>query len=276
MDMLKLALEARLPFIHVTTDDILHVREILTHLVGGAAVNGFEAAENLDEAISGADYFFVSSDGVATGKLYRVMKNANKSLVFVNTKTSVLHFHGGTMLPPKEMILSELKKHTNAENAEEILTAFGGMTLKDTFEVIRLTLERDGKLTATGCNRRIEIKSMIDRHGHMMLGVAAKPSFTYTIGLSEKYGFELIMVGLRYEFAAQILNDVADHMKAGNSLDLEKEYSDFTNLPARFRMCDIEKAAEYVVQAENYYGHPVNVVQLVMCDREGRFPEDSN
>lgn len=120
---------------------------------------------------------------------------------------------------------------------------------------------------------RTEIKSKIEAHGHLMIGVAANPTFTYTIGLSEKYGFEIILVGLRYEYAGAMLNDLAEFMKT-NTLEMGRPYDDFANMPNVFRECDPAKVAEYVVQAENYYGKPVKVVQFVMCDRQGRFPED--
>lgn len=121
--------------------------------------------------------------------------------------------------------------------------------------------------------KRTEIKSLIDTHGHMMIGVAATQPFTYTIGLHEKHGFELIIVGLRYEYAGEMLNEVAEFIKT-HTLEMGRPYENFANMPNVFRECDPAKVAEYVVQAENYYGKPVKVVQFVMCDRQGRFPED--
>ena len=152
MDMLKLAIKARLPFIHVKTDDVLYVQQVLS-FIADEQVKPFQSGEDPAKAeLTEGDVFFTNMDAFPQ-KLYLNLKAKNKTLIFVNTKTSVLHFVGGTMLPPKEMILMELKKHCPDELAEEILSAFGGMTLKDTYEIVRLVLEKDSKLTTKGVNK---------------------------------------------------------------------------------------------------------------------------
>ena len=152
MDMLKLAIKARLPFIHVKTDDVLYVQQVLS-FIADEQVKPFQAGEDPAKAeLTEGDVFFTNMDAFPQ-KLYLNLKAKGKTLVYVNTKTSVLHFVGGTMLPPKEMILEELKKHTDDATAEEILSAFGGMTLKDTYEIVRLVLEKDSKLTTKGVNK---------------------------------------------------------------------------------------------------------------------------
>lgn len=152
MDMLKLALKARLPFIHVKTDDILYIQQVLSFIAGETVAPFPQTDDPAKVEFSDAGVYFTSMDAFPQ-KLYLRLKAEQKTLVYVNTKTSVLHFQGGTMLPPKEMIFEELRKHCDEATANEILPAFGGMTLKDTYEIVRLVLEREGKLTSKGVNK---------------------------------------------------------------------------------------------------------------------------
>lgn len=120
------------------------------------------------------------------------------------------------------------------------------------------------------------ILKTITKSGHQLIGVEGSsetPSFTYSIGLSEKHGYELIMVGLKPLYAGHIMNAVAEHMKK-QPLEMGKAYPDFANLPLVPRECIPKRVEKYTVQADQYYEKPVKVVQIVMCDREGKFPED--
>lgn len=152
MDFLKLSLKAKVPFIHIKTDDILYVQKILS-FISEEQVVPFPASDEPAKAdLTSGAIFFTSSD-VAPQKLYLRLKAEGKTLVYVNTKTSVLHHICGTMLPPKEMIRDELKTHCEESVADEILPAFGGMTIKDTYEVVKLVLEKEGTLTPKGVNK---------------------------------------------------------------------------------------------------------------------------
>lgn len=147
MDILNLALAARLPFIRVATDDILNVGKVLSHL------SGVQAKQyTLEVPVEEGGVFYTSMEDPPQ-KLYSQAKMRGASIVFINTKPSVLHFDGGTLLPPKELILQQLKEFVSDKEADELLPAFGGMTLKDTFEIILLTLKKDEKLTAKGVNK---------------------------------------------------------------------------------------------------------------------------
>ena len=111
-------------------------------------------------------------------------------------------------------------------------------------------------------------------HFFGVFGDEDTPSFTYSVGLTAKFGAELLMVGLRYEYAAAILNAIAalDALPA-----LNEPNENFSNLSVKFCRCDCNLYslhADYVVQADGFYGRPVDVVQVVMCDRAGRFPGD--
>jgi len=109
-------------------------------------------------------------------------------------------------------------------------------------------------------------------------GCADAPSFSYTIGLSEKVGHELIVVGLPYQYAHPILNQIAmEHLLKGGTLEIDKPDDRFANLPVKFQVCEQDLVKVYGVQAFNYYGvEELQFIQMVMCDRDARFPEDEN
>ena len=60
---------------------------------------------------------------------------------------------------------------------------------------------------------RNTINDTIEMYGAQLMGVAEDPSFTYTIGLTPKFGAELLIIGLSPRYAHVILNDII-HEKA--------------------------------------------------------------
>lgn len=120
-----------------------------------------------------------------------------------------------------------------------------------------------------------ETRAVINRHGLAIIGVFASKEgetpFTYTIGLTEKYGFEMICIGLNNTAAGSIFNAIAAEMKQGAELDLDTEDDRWANLPVIFKRTTKDTSI-WVRQADNFYGRQVEVVQMVICDENGRFP----
>lgn len=122
---------------------------------------------------------------------------------------------------------------------------------------------------------RESIIETIAKYGVQLIGVGGEgsgPPFAYTIGLNSKFGVELLIVGLPLNYVGQILNEIAA-LPAFPELDVPNV--DFTNLPVMFKRCTVNTGRlhdEYVVQADVFYGEEVDVVQIVMCDKMGRFP----
>lgn len=116
----------------------------------------------------------------------------------------------------------------------------------------------------------------IAKYGFHMLGVFGteddpQPSFTYTIGLFRQYGYELIIFGLPYEYAGQAMHRVYALLKQGQELKPGESVDIDFNFPLLVMEAD-EKARGYVCQADNYYGEPVRTLQLVLPDRNGKYP----
>ncbi len=155
MEMLKLALASGLPLIYVRTDDVINVEEVLGHISGETVT-----PINLPEVILKASdlkfpegrVLFTSSDCRTLAKLYRAAVEAEKTVVFINTEKSVLQFDGGSLVPPRELVLKYLTEMGVSEEPAELLPAFGGLTLKDIGEIAKMTMTRDGSLTPKGVN----------------------------------------------------------------------------------------------------------------------------
>ena len=162
MSMIELALKAKVPLIAVKTTDMVHVQEVLSWMAG-EQVRPYQGA-NPGTAVTAQDLaksnvFY--TNGEADAQTWMRMKSEGKTLVFVNTKTSALHLDCGSMFPPKEMLRSylgdwmeEFGVHTleAVKVADEILPAFGGLTLKEAFEVVKLTREKHHAMTAKAVN----------------------------------------------------------------------------------------------------------------------------
>lgn len=119
------------------------------------------------------------------------------------------------------------------------------------------------------------IRENIRRTGLHIQGVFGggdNPGFTYTIGLHEKLGYELIVFGIPFEAAAHVMNEIS---LRETPLELDVPDKDYFNLPVMFRRCEWEKVVDYAVQAFEFYGEgDIPFVQIVLCDKEGKFPED--
>lgn len=153
MTMLQLAIESALPLIHVRTEDVINIEEVLSHLAGMQVV-----PVSLPESISKTSdlkmpagrVLYTSSECKSLAKLYRAAVDQEKTIVFVNTEKSVLQFDGGTVVPPKELVLLFLTEMGVSENPAELLPSFGGLTLKDIGEIAKMTMTRDGDLSPRG------------------------------------------------------------------------------------------------------------------------------
>jgi hypothetical protein len=124
---------------------------------------------------------------------------------------------------------------------------------------------------------RSTIIDTITKHGHQLIGVGGHesgPSFIYTIGLTATYGLELLIVGLPMKYGS-IVNDIAANLP----LPLNEPLSQFTNMPLMLRRSNWNHERlhrEFVCQADRFYGKEVTVVQIVIPDRNGRFPEHAD
>ncbi len=153
--MLELALKATLPLIHVRTDDILNVEEVLS-FIAGEQVYPVNVPETIPQVsglkVPAGRILYTSSKCDSLAKLYAYCVDNDKCIVFVNTEKSVLQFDGGTLFPPKELVAKFLGDFVPEDEVELLLPCFGGLTLKDVGEISKMVMTRDQSLTPRGVN----------------------------------------------------------------------------------------------------------------------------
>lgn len=154
MDILSLAISARMPFVLVRTEDLVNYVDVLSN-IADEEVEPFTSQHIVENSVPtwpAGDVFYCHMEGPDPW-LYKEAKKAGKCLVFVNTKVTPLHFNAGTLIPPKKMVLDYLTKVLgDPAEAEALLTAFGGLTLKDAYEIVKMAQKEFGELTAKGIN----------------------------------------------------------------------------------------------------------------------------
>jgi len=127
-----------------------------------------------------------------------------------------------------------------------------------------------------------QTRTNIEKYGLQVIMVSGSdysPSFAYSIGLFETYKQpEIICFGLPNKIGHQIINDVAELIKNGETI---KTYTNYDNIfrksRAEFLPVDDRNIHDYFGAALNYYDkHKFPAVQLVWTDRNDRFPWEEN
>lgn len=125
-------------------------------------------------------------------------------------------------------------------------------------------------------------KTNIDKFGLQVITVAATnylPSFTYSIGLMQRYHHpEIICFGLPTDLAREITNVVADLIKDGEVFTPGEIYCNiFYESKAMFIAVDKRNIDDYFGTGINYYqDKQFDALQLIWTDSNDRFPWEEN
>ncbi len=101
------------------------------------------------------------------------------------------------------------------------------------------------------------------------------PSFAYSIGLWQKFKHpEIICFGLRNQTLHSIINDAAELVKSGQTIEPNKVYNElFENSKAEFINVDARNLDNYFGTAIEFYNSKeFPALQLIWTDREDKFP----
>jgi hypothetical protein len=118
----------------------------------------------------------------------------------------------------------------------------------------------------------------IRRDGRSVLCIGREedsPAFAYTIGNALKNLPELLMIG--NISAAYLLNDLSQRMIGrGGAFDDGELVDVGGKFPLKVINADSERTQrDYTIQVGEHLGHENYAVQQVLiCDKEGRFPDD--
>lgn len=153
MQNLKIAVEASLPLIAITTTDTINVADVLAHVTGKKFIKSDGKVEAGD---SKSPIMFIvqtkRSPDLDWDHLYIGLVKQERTLVIVNPKEMHSAMHdAGVLTPTKQMVIDLLVEVTNTEaKAVELAACLGGCTLKEVAELARVTMTRDHSLTAKG------------------------------------------------------------------------------------------------------------------------------
>lgn len=135
---------------------------------------------------------------------------------------------------------------------------------------------------AGGMDRHMEETArLVAKYGVAMTGVfdpkEEYPNYTYTVGLTAKGLPELLFVGaLPHQYEARLLNGLAQHLLNGDFVPTEgAEFFDaaLTGVPVRFHVVPVQSEQDpYPGDAMRLYGEVVQVVQVLLPDKHGRYP----
>lgn len=129
-----------------------------------------------------------------------------------------------------------------------------------------------------------KIADHIAKFGHSIMGVFEgedSPSFACTIGLTHKLQHkELLMVGIPYDYTAQILNAIVLKIKTDGPIKDGDVLEKIANFPLIAREMTDDIAGEYAIQCNLYYsdrdlGKPSFMI-IYWPDKQGIFPWQEN
>lgn len=153
MSTLKLSIEAQLPLVKVSTTDTLNFCDVVNALVGIIPIQ-YDLGK-LPKPKSGELYYIMGEDPskMPIEKLYTKFVESECTVLFVNPKKSHDLIHDAGVIPvPKAFIKANLQGLLDEDELDSIISSFGGLTLHQIGEVVRLTQARDGCLTPQGVN----------------------------------------------------------------------------------------------------------------------------
>jgi len=109
----------------------------------------------------------------------------------------------------------------------------------------------------------------------MVFATEYSPSFAYSVGLLQSYGHpEVICFGLKTDLMHILINDVAEIIKKGETIEVGRAYSNiFDNSTAEFLKVAPGNIGDYFNVAIRHYGNNhFPAIQLVWTDRNDKFP----
>jgi hypothetical protein len=148
--MLKHAVKGRVPLISVWMEDTVYAKDVLEDIAG------VDLQEWKDKLDNNKVYYKVSRSDKGLHdpqQTYKVLAQAGSTLIYVNlTKPTPEFLHLGALSPSPGLLKKKMPPNLcKPEEVDAVVTALGGLSLKDAMCTIRVTKGRDGPLTASGC-----------------------------------------------------------------------------------------------------------------------------
>lgn len=142
--MFETAIKARLPFIGVSTDDLVNIPVILQ------SIAEMEIVELPDKPVQNfvtGKLYWTTDESHATPERYRKLHSLGVSVVFVNCPPNSLIFDSGILPTPPDMIAYALKDHLLEADIGPVTKALVGLSPKSAIETVQLAQAQSGYLS---------------------------------------------------------------------------------------------------------------------------------
>jgi len=151
--MLKLAVQASLPMVAVTTRDTMNLPDVIAHITGRKPLSWLPASGKAFEPKTLHLYEFDDmGKQMNLDALYHKLVAAESTLLIVNPpKVVEPMFHAGEVPVPRDMMFNFIRQVIQDDaKAGALIQGLGGCTIKEAAEMARLTMARDHSLTSQG------------------------------------------------------------------------------------------------------------------------------
>lgn len=121
---------------------------------------------------------------------------------------------------------------------------------------------------------QLHIKTSIEKSGFAVIAVhddQLHTTFAYSVGFTELNHPEVVIYGMSQQVAHQFMWSIYDAIKKGKHFEPDVIQEELANLPCVFKRVTAENAREHCCQGVYWY-EPVEYLQMVMPDKEGKLP----
>lgn len=168
--MLKLALDAQIPIVTVSSDDIVNL-ELVLHSIAKRKPTIFHKATKQ----IGPWLFYTFDEDLATVENYKRFEQAGNTLVVVNSLNKVqTAFECGELQVPEELVYGLLDEYLSSEDIPVVQQVLKGLTLQRCSHIVKLTIARTGNLDPK------EVRKTRSMLGETVQGlIPVEPSFDF-------------------------------------------------------------------------------------------------
>jgi hypothetical protein len=144
--LLELALKAKIPYIGVRTDDLIHYQTVLQLIAQKqlAEMPIVKAAQISPSFL----YFAPFNEKTVTEDLYRRLESYQASCIIINSDKNPLIFDAGILPTPSVMLEKLLSPFIESELIPGLIKSLQGLSFKASKEVIKLTMARSQVCTS--------------------------------------------------------------------------------------------------------------------------------
>jgi DNA replication protein DnaC len=150
MDLFKQALDAKLPFIGVHTDDVIYFEYVLQSIAQKKITEMPHSAvkSSLVSLTPNLLYVTTHPDKTVSKETYLALKAVEASCVVINGEKNPYVFDAGELFVPESLLKEWLIKFVEETKVPDLVRSLQGLSFKSAQEIVRLTMARTQECTA--------------------------------------------------------------------------------------------------------------------------------